>query len=536
MVNKQIKLILATIVMTTVFSFGALPKTAKAYNAGGDGKVKFNSWDINNFSSSADLWTQTRNNYDPARIKDRVTYGDYDGNGKDEVIAFYDYGNANTGIHRLYEDGGKYSYATIWESGANNFSADSITNKVVSGDFNGDGKDEVLTLYDYKNRTSKMFQFSLNGDGKITSYKTVWNTTDFVADMVNAMVAGDFNGDGKDEVLIFYDYGSNVNVVFELTMGSDGTFTSKNVFKSTSFAGSQIEGKTVAGDFNGDGKDEVAMFYDYGSNVTRIFSLSNNNGTYSVSETWYSSTFNGASINGKVVSTKNSSGKDEIIALYDYGKNITGIFTWNLQSNGKFTAVKEKELTNYEAERVTGRVAVGKINGQTTRLLAMYDGTVVSSLTTQQKIVNEGLYWVGKIPYYMDSAISTQKLDRNNPPRYMDCADFTSSVYYTVMDIKIGTWTGTQKNYGRAVDISAAKGGNYSNLVPGDLIFFTWPQPGADYTNGDHVAIYIGNGQIVHESGTNSTGGNVKINSLNENWGTGYGVIRNNIISIRRII
>ncbi|MGV2643456.1 hypothetical protein GNF86_18810, partial [Clostridium perfringens] len=208
--------------------------------------------------------------------------------------------------------------------------------------------------------------------------------------------------------------------------------------------------------------------------------------------------------------------------------NITGIFALEMNDNNKFIDKKEKEMNNYEAARVEGRVAVGKIDGQTTRLTAMYDGAVVKpEINNQQKVVNEALYWVGRIPYYMDSAISTQKLDKNNPPRYMDCADFTSSVYYTVMDIKIGTWTGTQKYYGSAVDISGAKGGNYSNLVPGDLIIFTWP--GGDYSNGDHVAMYIGNGQIVHESGINSTGGNVKINSLNENWGSGYGFIRSNI-------
>ncbi|MBU3106707.1 NlpC/P60 family protein [Clostridium gasigenes] len=160
------------------------------------------------------------------------------------------------------------------------------------------------------------------------------------------------------------------------------------------------------------------------------------------------------------------------------------------------------------------------------------DGAIVAN--KGQAIVDEANYWVGRIPYYMDSAVSTQNLNKSNPPRYMDCADFTSSVYLTTANINIGTWTGTQKNVGQAIDISAAKSGNYSALVPGDLIIFTWP--GGSYSNGDHVAIYMGNGMIVHESGTNSTGGNVKIDSLNTNWGSPYGVIRNNIISIRRVL
>jgi cell wall-associated NlpC family hydrolase len=157
-------------------------------------------------------------------------------------------------------------------------------------------------------------------------------------------------------------------------------------------------------------------------------------------------------------------------------------------------------------------------------------------VTNQQKVVNEALYWKGKIPYWSPSSYNWQTgiLDRNNPPARMDCSDFASAVYVTALGIRFQEWTGSQMTVGSGIAVESPKGGNYSNLVPGDLIIFTWT--GGNYSTGDHVAIYIGNGQIVHESSTNSTGGNVKVNSINENWGTGYGYIRNNIISIRRVI
>lgn len=475
MIKKKLTKLFSVAVLTSAFFIGFLhAEEAKAYNAGGDGMVKFNSWDINNFNSTTDLWTQTRDNYAPERIKDRVTYGDYDGNGKDEVIAFYDYGSANTGIHRLYEEGGKYYNASIWESGVNNFNANSITNKIVSGDFNGDGKDEILTLYDYFNRTSTMFQFSLNSDGKSVSTKSVWRATDFVADMVNAMVAGDFDGDGKDEVLIFYDYGNNVTVMFELKMGADGTFTSRKAWETTSFAGNRIKGKTVAGDFNGDGKDDVAMFYDYGNDTTRIWSLSNNNGAYSSSEAWYSNSFNGALINGKVVATKSSGIKDKIIAMYDYGNNITGIFTFELQSNNKFVAKKEKELTNYEAARVTGRVAVGKFDGQTTRLTAMYDGTVVQSQTQADKVIAEARAHMPLVTYVYGADDATRHI--------FDCSSFTKHIF-AHQGISLGRTTWNQMDQGVVV--------SQANLRAGDLVFTL---------GGNHVGIYTSNGKMIHNS------------------------------------
>ena len=51
-------------------------------------------------------------------------------------------------------------------------------------------------------------------------------------------------------------------------------------------------------------------------------------------------------------------------------------------------------------------------------------------------IAKEAAYWEGKIPYCIDSVIFTQILDRNNPPKYMDCADFTSSVYKTILGVE----------------------------------------------------------------------------------------------------
>lgn len=65
-------------------------------------------------------------------------------------------------------------------------------------------------------------------------------------------------------------------------------------------------------------------------------------------------------------------------------------------------------------------------------------------------------------------------------PKEFDCSGFTSYVYRNVMGIEIGASTYEQINAG--VEVSQ------SELQPGDLVF---PHSG-------HVAIYVGNGQMVH--------------------------------------
>lgn len=479
MIKKKLTKLLSMVVLTSVFSIGFLflhAEEANAYNAGGDGTVTFNSFDINNFNnSSADLWTQTRANYDPEKIKNRVVYGDFDGNGKDEVAAFYDYGNNNAEIHRLYQDGGKYYNASAWTSEVGNFYAPSITGRVVAGDFNGDGKDEIMALYYHYDTTATMFQFSLDSNTQNFSMKSVWEATGVDDEHMASMVAGDFDGDGKDEILLFYYYENNVTGMFEIKMGSDGKLTSRKAWESTTYDATRIKGKTVAGDFNGDGKDEVAMFYDYGNEKTKIWSLYNQNNSYVVDETWYGDLFNAAKITDKVVATHNKEGvKDKIISLYDYGNNITGIFTWELQSN-KFVPIKEKELTNYEADRITGRVAVGKFDGQVTRITAMHDGTVVKSQTQADKVIAEAYTHLGK-PYVWGG----------NGPDVFDCSGFTKYVYKEAVGITLPRVTyDPGANYDQLhVGVPVSQ----SDLQPGDLVF---PHTG-------HVGIYVGDGKIIH--------------------------------------
>lgn len=473
MVNKQIKLVLTTLALASIFSLSTSPKEAKAYNAGGDGNFKINSWDVNNFNSSQDLWVQSRNAYNPEKVQNRVVSGDFDGNGKDEIAAFYDYGSSRTQIHRYYYDNnGKFVAPTSYDSGVGNFTAGSIDNKVVSGDFNGDGKDEILALYDYGDNTATFFQFSLNSNGTFSD-KTVFKTTNFVASKARAVVAGDFNGDGKDEVLVFLDYGNRYTGLFELKMNSNGMLTEKYVWESTAYDSNRIIGKTVAGDFNGDKKDEVAMFYDYGDGSTKIWTLSNNNNVYSGSETWYTTSFDCSNITGKVTSTRNRDGsKDKIIAFYDYTylNNVTGVFTWQMQSNNQFAGTKVKELSNYEASRINGRVIAGKFNGVTNRVATMYDGVVVQSVTNRDKVINEAYKHLGK-PYVYGAT----------GPNSFDCSGFTQYVYKQAVGIDITRTTYSQINVGTSI--------SYSQLQPGDLVF-TY--------NNEHVGIYVGNGQYIN--------------------------------------
>lgn len=87
---------------------------------------------------------------------------------------------------------------------------------------------------------------------------------------------------------------------------------------------------------------------------------------------------------------------------------------------------------------------------------------------------------------------------------YSDCSSLTWWAYKQI-DMNIGDYTGAQINKGSWV----TRGGSYpdeSDLLPGDLLFFS-----ASYNNGrpyrvNHVEMYVGNGQTSgHGSGIGPT-------------------------------
>ncbi len=107
-----------------------------------------------------------------------------------------------------------------------------------------------------------------------------------------------------------------------------------------------------------------------------------------------------------------------------------------------------------------------------------------SSTPLRDSIVNYALSWVGQCNYVYggpDLSIGGS----------VDCSGFTMQVYSRVAGVSLPHHSMSQMNCGSAI--------TYDQLRPGDLVF---------YNNPNHVAIYIGNGAIVH-AGSPETGINV---------------------------
>lgn len=163
-------------------------------------------------------------------------------------------------------------------------------------------------------------------------------------------------------------------------------------------------------------------------------------------------------------------------------------------SEAETTTTVEETVPSSETETTTTTAAETTTTTveETTTTTTAAETTTTQEITTpsnnstplRDSIVNYALGWVGQCNYvYGGTDLSIGGS--------VDCSGFTMQVYSRVACVSLPHHSMSQMNCGSAI--------TYDQLRPGDLVF---------YNNPNHVAIYIGNGAIVH-AGSPETGINV---------------------------
>ncbi|AOR29829.1 hypothetical protein BFF78_00880 [Streptomyces fodineus] len=132
--------------------------------------------------------------------------------------------------------------------------------KFVTGDFNGDGLSDMAAVRGYADGSVKLFTWLSNPGGGFADPVASWSAApgNWTFDRMTVR-AGDFNGDGRDDVALWYDYADGHDTLFTLTATPQGGFNVP-VASWTAAPGSWNASrvKVVAGDFNGEGREDLA--------------------------------------------------------------------------------------------------------------------------------------------------------------------------------------------------------------------------------------------------------------------------------------
>jgi hypothetical protein len=283
-----------------------------------------------------------------------VAVADFNGDGKPDIAV----SNFDTNTIAVFLNDGLGNFGAPIVTTVQLTNAGLNVGSLAVGDFNEDGKADLVVSTIAGGQVSIVLPG--NGDGTFSQQSPIPNSFGFF----RARIV-DLNGDGHQDLV----FAMNGSLGVSLGKG-DGTFGAMTSLPSGSFPGTYL-GLTVA-DFNGDGKLDIAAS-DFGSATggfgTLVFYAGNGDGTFA-NATLVSLSI--ASFPGSLASGDfNNDGKQDVLigfpdaALISFGN---GDGTFNLAQNSLefvYSATSQTHTTNSVTVFATALTKDGKVDAVT---------------------------------------------------------------------------------------------------------------------------------------------------------------------------
>ncbi|MEV4121747.1 FG-GAP-like repeat-containing protein [Micromonospora sp. NPDC049645] len=218
----------------------------------------------------------------PVAANDRNT--DFNGDGRDDAAMLYRHGSSAIELFTSLGNagGGFGTFTGSYEIPKNSWGWDSF--KTISGDFNGDGRADLAAMYANGGGVITMHTALANtsgGFGAFTGNLTIPATAGLQWDGIR-LLSGDANGDGRDDAIMLHrNTDTSIDLLTSLgnASGGFGTFTASYKLPKNSWGWDSF--KTISGDYNGDGRADLAAMYANGGGViTMHTALANTSGGF----------------------------------------------------------------------------------------------------------------------------------------------------------------------------------------------------------------------------------------------------------------
>ena len=229
----------------------------------------------------------------------RTPVTDVDADGHDDAVTFTR--NAEANVYVSKSDGSRFVQdAWLWHD---DFADAGEVPR--TGDFNGDGRDDIVRFTRGTDAASDVFVALANSSGTGFGPEQKWHDHFAVGGEIPDV--GDFNGDGRDDIVTF-TRGESADVFVSL---SDGSRFVQDAWKWHDHFAVGVEIPDV-GDFNGDGRDDIVTFT--GGDAANVFvSLSNGRSFVEDQWKWHDDFARGSELPG--VGDFNGDGRDDIVTF-----------------------------------------------------------------------------------------------------------------------------------------------------------------------------------------------------------------------------
>ncbi len=288
---------------------------------------------------------------------------DYNADGRSDIAAWYDYPDGHDAVHTfLTNSTGTFNAPfTGWTKETPDWHPDLM--KKITGDYNGDGISDLAAAYQYTDGI-KLWTWLGKADGTFNKPSSSWSGN-WALDRMT-LHSGDFNGDGRDDLAVWYRYGDG-NKLWTFTANVRGGFN--HPYNSWSTTGWNVANcKFVTGDFDANGRDDLAVLYNYDTSVKLWTFMSTTTGNFANPiASWTSTSWGDWSRTGVQSGDFNGDRRDDVATWYDYADGRDGIHTFissSTTTDGKFAAPKaawEAVPDRFTASRM--QLTAGDYNG-----------------------------------------------------------------------------------------------------------------------------------------------------------------------------
>jgi hypothetical protein len=333
--------------------------------------------------------------------------GDFNGDGKLDLVLASKLGASNVSV--ILNTGGTFAVAPSAPAG------NVLPSAIAAGDFNGDGKQDLVTTGIGGNAVVLLS----NGDGTFRPGPTLT-----VAGSPDAVVVGDFVGNGKQDIAV----GTEAGQIFVFLGNGNGTFQAAKIFNLG--INNSIR-SLVAGDFNGDGRLDLAVTSmnvgspSEASQVTVL--LGNGNGTFRKSQAINV----GTDAAGLATADFNGDGKFDFVTTSFLPDGTRDVKLLLGNGNGTFqapialrpgTRSESVSAGDFNGDGKQDLILVDRFSDTVTALLGNGNGTFGSPLTTKVDSPIAGLggpalgnfFGDGKMSVAVTSGVGTVSVLRGN--------------------------------------------------------------------------------------------------------------------------
>ncbi len=223
----------------------------------------------------------------------------------------------------------------------------------AEGDFNGDGIPDLAVLSGNNSSGAAITILFGKGDGTFTAGPTTQSTV--ISEINYPLLAADLNGDGRMD-LAFLSWSGVPNSTLTTLLGNgDGTFSAPATVPINQAAegGDGVIGTLIAGDFNGDGKIDLAAAGDYIEQGGLTVLLGNGDGTFNPPGSILQY---GLNFNQVATGDFNGDGIPDLVAAQYFDPG--GAYVFLGKGDGTFTSL----ATALATDRFSASIVVGDFN------------------------------------------------------------------------------------------------------------------------------------------------------------------------------